>query len=74
MDHGGYMQIMTVTCSGVGAKDTCVSKKKKPPARQIVGRRGLLSPDLAPPTIPCWLSEDAKCHQGATQPGDTHAT
>ena len=26
MDHGGYMRIMTVICSGVGARDTCVSK------------------------------------------------
>ena len=42
---------------------------KQVPARQIAGRRELLSPDLDPPTIPCWLSEDAKCHQGVTQPG-----
>ena len=25
-DHGGYMRIMAVICSGVGARDTCVSK------------------------------------------------
>ena len=26
-DHNGYMRIMTVICSGVGARDTCVSTK-----------------------------------------------
>ena len=26
VDHGSYMRIMTVICSVVGAKDTCVSK------------------------------------------------
>ena len=26
MDPGGYMQILAVICSGVGSRDTCVSK------------------------------------------------
>ena len=30
MDPGGYMRILTIICSGVGSRDTCVSKKARP--------------------------------------------
>ena len=30
VDTGGYMQILAVICSGVGSRDTCVSKKVLP--------------------------------------------
>ena len=46
-----------------------ITRVTNPPARRIAGRREPLGPYLDPPTIPCWLSEDVKYHQGANQPG-----